>query len=115
MFRAAQPGQRPSHLGLSWPHSEQAKVVRVGLVLTLAIAGIMACRSAAGQRRDGTHPQKWRADAARSDSTYRTLVSLCLPADLTNVVDRLLDRLNSFGNFDVFLYIQYVYFQAPLN
>ena len=43
------------------------------------------------------------------------LLSLCLPADLTNVVDRLLDRLNSFGNFDVFLYIQYVYFPAPLN
>src|SRR5438552_12367545 len=74
VFQEAQPGQRPSHLRLSWPHSEQAKVVRAGLVLTLAIGGIMACRSAAGQRRDGTHPQKWRADAARSDSTYRTLV-----------------------------------------
>src|SRR5439155_17578951 len=91
VFHEAQPGQRPSHLRLSWPHSEQAKVVRAGLVLTLAIGGIMACRSAAGQRRDGTHPQKWRADAARSDSTYRILGSLCLPPDLSNVFDLILD------------------------
>jgi hypothetical protein len=41
VFRAAQPGQRLSHLGLSWPHSEQAKVVRAGPELTVAIAGIM--------------------------------------------------------------------------
>src|SRR6266480_7597349 len=42
------------------------------------------------------------------------LPPLCLPADLTNVVDGLLDRLNSFGNFDVFLYIQHVYFSPRL-
>jgi len=58
VFRAAQPGQRPSHLGLSWPHSEQAKVVRAGLELTVAVAGIMDYWSAAGQRRDGTRPRK---------------------------------------------------------
>jgi len=39
------------------------------------------------------------------------LSSLCLPAALTTLSD-LLDRLNSFGNFDVFLYIQHVYFPA---
>jgi len=58
VFQEAQPGQRPSHLGLSWPHSEQAKVLRAGLELTVAIAGIMDCGSGAGQRRDGTRPQK---------------------------------------------------------
>jgi len=54
VFRAAQPGQRPSHLGLSWPHSEQAKVVRAGLELTVAVAG----GSGAAQRRDSTRPEK---------------------------------------------------------
>jgi hypothetical protein len=33
-------------------------VLRAGLELTVAIAGIMDCGSGAGQRRDGTRPQK---------------------------------------------------------
>jgi hypothetical protein len=27
VFHSPQPGQRPCHLGLSWPHEEQAKIV----------------------------------------------------------------------------------------
>lgn len=43
----AQPGQRPSHFGLSRPHSEQAKEVRAALALLTAIARIMAHHSSA--------------------------------------------------------------------
>ena len=31
VFQSPQPGQRPCHLGLSWPQEEQLKTVRGGI------------------------------------------------------------------------------------
>ena len=48
VFQAAQPGQRPSHFGLSWPHSEQAKLVRC-----LVVAGTVRIMARGDRANNG--------------------------------------------------------------
>src|SRR5439155_24296905 len=68
-----QPGQGPSHFGLSCPHSAQAKTLRAGLALTAGICSDYGGTGAERQCGSVTYSQRGRPNGRPLASRLRVL------------------------------------------